>query len=231
MGIGNLPHDLIREAVYANFQPGMDVQLVDTAHASNNERILGDAIASFDNEQRKNIDDGSTANALHRRTRGGGGIVSAEELPPIHVVTKVWYTHLGYERTKLSVHDSLKELQSAHSSSASNTKPRQIYVHMLLHWPRCNDDIPWMHCEEEELGLPQSVKELGTAPHLDKENAWKDSWKALEDLYIEHAPKREGKKSVNEPVIASIGVSNFELEDMKALKDLARIPPHIYQGA
>ena len=32
------------------------------------------------------------------------------------------------------------------------------------------------------------------------------------------------------PYIASIGVSNFRIDDMRQLLDMARVPPHVYQG-
>ena len=76
---------------------------------------------------------------------------------------------------------------------------------MLLHWPRCNDVIPWMNCEAEEEILPQSVRAVSVAPHLDKENSWKGSWKALEDLYTEHSSLRNDKRTTNQAIIASIG--------------------------
>ena len=156
MGIGNLPHESIPQVVNAQLDVG--VRLIDTAHASNNEGILGEAIASFDG-----------GGGVHRNTRGSPTISSHQE---VHVVTKVWYTHLGYERTKMSVQESLQNLQEAIN--------RQIFVHVLIHWPRCNDDIPWMNCEEEENNLPPQVKTAGPPPHLNKYGAFVDSWKALE---------------------------------------------------
>jgi diketogulonate reductase-like aldo/keto reductase len=132
-------------------QPDVDIRLVDTAHASRNEGILAKAIVDSDTSRQAGANN-------NKRTRGSSGN-NIENPPPIHVVTKVWYTHLGYERTKRSVEESLKALQ------AVNT--RQVYVHMLLHWPRCNDDIPWMNCDEEENNLPQYVKDVGPAPHLE----------------------------------------------------------------
>ena len=188
--------------------PSQDIRLIDTAHNSHNEQILGQAVASFDAASRA-------------QTRGGGG--SSDKPPPLHVVTKVWYTHLGYERTKISVRESLDQLAS------KNT--RQVYVHMLLHWPRCNDELEWMNCEEEENNLPQFVKDAGPPPHLDKQNAWKYSWRALEEIYNEHAAERHRSAGVEgKPIIASIGVSNFELDDMKALIEFAHVWPQIYQG-
>ncbi len=198
MGIGNLQHELIHQTVKANLA---GIHLIDTAHNSHNEQILGRAVANFDA-------------AGHAQTREGGG--NNGKPPPLHVVTKVWYTHLGYERTKISVQESLDQLRS--------TSTRQIYVHMLLHWPRCNDDIEWMNCEEEENNLPQYVKDAGPPPHLDKQNAWKDSWRALEEVYTEHSTSDASIR------IATIGVSNFELNDMRELIEFAHIRPHIYQG-
>ena len=158
-GIGNLPHEQIFDVVHAQLKGSSSV-VVDTAHASHNEKILADAIADFDAHGDE-----------HSHTRGGSS--DSEDLPPIHVVTKVWYTMLGHERTKISVEESLNELQVA-----SNT--RQVYVHMLLHWPRCNDDIAWMNCEREENELPKHIKEAGPPPHRNKAKAFLESWIALE---------------------------------------------------
>lgn len=203
MGMGNLQHELIPQVVRANLMPSQDIRLIDTAINSNNEQILGQAIASFDGES-------------HAQTRGG-----SDKPPALHVVTKVWYTHLGYERTKMSVQESLQKL-------AINS--RQVYVHMLLHWPRCNDEIEWMNCEEEENNLPQFVKDTGPPPHL-KADAWKGSWQALEEIYNEHSTERQRSDgAIGKPIIASIGVSNFDLNEMKALFELAHVRPQMYQG-
>lgn len=76
-----------------------------------------------------------------------------------------------------------------------------------------------MDCEEEENELPQHYKDAGPPPHLDKANAWKESWRALEDMY-------------NDPNIplASIGVSNFYMDDLKELLSRARVKPMLLQG-
>lgn len=157
------------------------IRLIDTAHASRNEHLVREGIEKSSSES------------------------------DIHVITKVWYTHLGYQRTKLSVEESLKEL-----TLASNNN--NIQVHILLHWPRCRDEISWMDCEGEEERLPQYVKDLGPPPHLDKDNAHLESWRALEDLYDQ------------DDRIASIGISNFDLRDIKTLVSKSRITPHILQG-
>ena len=154
-GIGNLPHEEIVQVIHNQLDAG--IRLVDTSRASNNEKILAEAIAKYNGQ----------AGALR------GGNTGSD---PLHVVTKIWYTHLGYERTKISIEESLADLQLVSTSSGESSQ-RQIYVHMLLHWPRCNDDIEWMHCQEEERNLPQRIKDAGPPP---QENSFIDSWKALE---------------------------------------------------
>ena len=132
----------------------------------------------------------SNTDAALRDTRG------------LSVVTKVWYTHLGYGRTKLAVEDMLAGLNGC------------CEVTMLIHWPRCRDDIEWMRCEEEERALPQRVKDAGPAP---AEDAWKGSWRALEEFYAAGRLK-------------NIGVSNFELDDLNELLSSCKTVPQIYQG-
>ena len=186
--------------------------------------ILAKAIVNYDNKKLSH-----TSSRKLNKIRSGNKDSSSFNPslpPPIHVVTKIWYTHLGYDRTKIAIREILQELR--------HVTTRQVYIHLLLHWPRCDDSIPWMDCETEEENLPQNVKDAGPPPHLHKDTAWKDSWKALEEVYDEHASKRseamKTKSAVQEPIIASIGVSNFEIEDMKALRQLAVVQPHIYQG-
>jgi diketogulonate reductase-like aldo/keto reductase len=131
----------------------------------------------------------------------------------VHVVTKVPYTHLGYERTKLSVLDSLRELNN-----------RNTRVHILLEWPRCDDKIPWMNCEQDEMKLPHHVKAAGPPPHHNKDFAFLDSWRALEEIYL-----REVSLGPNLATVASIGVANFDLEDLQLLETRTRVLPHIIQ--
>jgi len=71
----------------------------------------------------------------------------------MHVVTKIWYTYLGYERTQLAVRE-IMEIFKYHP---------YINVHLLIHWPRCRDDISWMECEKEEDALPIEVKDADDA--------------------------------------------------------------------
>merc|ERR1712161_16620 len=88
-------------------------------------------------------------------------------------------THLGYERTKLAVRDILNNLKGL------GDKKNVIKVHILLHWPRCYDDVKWMNCEDEEKNLPDRIKNAGPAPHLDPDNAFIESWNALEEFYTD----------------------------------------------
>jgi len=111
------------------------------------------------------------------------------------------------------VRESLANLKAFQSG-------QYVRVHILLHWPRCNNEISWMDCEGEEERLPQHVKDAGPPPHLDPENAWKGSWKAMEELYADDELRQ----------IESIGVSNFGHEDFKALIEECEIVPHIIQG-
>lgn len=49
-------------------------------------------------------------------------------------------------------------------------------------------------------------------------------------MFQQHQHILHTTKGGNSPLIASIGVSNFDLDDMKRLLQTAKIPPHIYQG-
>jgi diketogulonate reductase-like aldo/keto reductase len=183
MGVGNLAYDRI-EPIITKGVYELGYRMIDTAHASQNEEMIRDAIMKLN---------------------GGKG--------EIHVVTKVWYTHLGYNRTRLSVKESAKALKSTNPDV-------EIKMHVLLHWPRCRDDIEWMDCEGEEERLPQYVKDAGPPPHLNPNMAWKHSWRALEEMMVYPS---------DEFPVASIGVSNFEIKDAKSLLDSATFPPEIVQ--
>jgi len=190
LGVENLQHELIMDQISDAMQADKKITLFDTAHASGNEAIVREGIKAGL----------KTSSYVNKRST-------------IHVVTKVWYTHLGYERTKISVKESLQAL-----------KQNNIRVHILVHWPRCNDEISWMNCEEEENNLPEEVKNAGPPPHLNKDTAFLETWRALEDIYLGNVNLGRGL-----PKIESIGVSNFLLEDMKALEERQRIAPQIYQ--
>lgn len=193
VGAGNIPRQriplMINEAMYS-------VRLIDTSKAQSNESLVARAILRWLKAQPKvKVFDPSQH--------------------VIHIVTKIWYTHLGYERTSLSIKESLEDLSSILSSSKNIGY--QVKVHAIIQYPRCYDEIEWMRCQENEQEIDAHTRSVGPDPNLDPENAWKGSWKALEEMY-------------NANLLESIGVSNFKLNDMKALLDMCIIKPHMYQG-
>lgn len=194
IGVGNLAANRIENMIYEGIKSEHRIRLIDTARASRNEKQVAKGIV--------------TGVRRFKKTE------KFEDRVQVHVVTKVWYTHLGYERTKISVKESLEDL-----GDAIKDPNVDLRVHILLHWPRCYDTIPWMDCEKEENALPDYVKKAGPPPHENKKDAWKESWKALEDMYL----------SADYPAIGSIGISNFGLDDMKELLAMAREKPHITQ--
>ncbi len=52
----------------------------------------------------------------------------------------------------------------------------------------------------------------------------------MEEVFDQYNVKRHGGESQRQPIIASIGVSNFELDDMKELMAMAKVKPQVYQG-
>jgi diketogulonate reductase-like aldo/keto reductase len=194
LGVGNMISDVIPPIVAHGMKPDKNIRLIDTSNVSSNEILVAQGIV-----------DGT------RKLLENGEITTKVE---IHVVTKVWYTHLGYNRTMIAAESSINALKDAIDHPNVDLK-----VHLMLHWPRCFMDVSWMNCEEEEEDLPDDVKQAGPPPYLDPKNAWKESWKALEVLY----------KDDSNPV-ASIGVSNFHLNDLEELEQLAQIQPHIIEA-
>lgn len=195
VGVGNAHHAFVGALVADAIQDDKMIRLIDTSHASLNEELVAEGILAGVETIMENRKDGKSKKIQ------------------VHVITKVWYTHLGYERTKLAVEESLAELASAISSDLIDFK-----LHVLLHWPRCSDNIPWMNCGKEESDLPEYVRSTGPDPSNDPDNAWKESWRLLEDMYLS-----------DKYPIASIGVSNFHLDDLEKMDTFARIHPHILQ--
>jgi diketogulonate reductase-like aldo/keto reductase len=181
-----------------------NIRLIDTSNISSNEVLVAQGIVEgaeqlvqkFDNTGKQEIEAMGTTTKVE-----------------VHVVTKVWYTHLGYNRTLLAAKSSLESLKDAIEHPNVDLK-----VHLMIHWPRCYDNIPWMNCEEEEENLPQDVKKAGPPPHQDPNNAWKESWKALEALFQDDS----------NPIV-SIGVSNFHLSELKELESMSKTKPHIVE--
>lgn len=190
IGCGNLHRDDVFHIIRGAPEQLDNIPLmIDTAHKSGNEdKVLEGIIAR---EERL----GPLPSNLKRT---------------YHVVTKVWYTHLGYERTKISVDESLQRLRPPAEHDGFNVK-----VTMLLHWPRCRDDIEWMDCAGEEAALPDSIRDL-PSPEESPRASLLGSWRALEELF-------EAKQ------LDAIGISNFEPSDIATLKEEATVMPHIHQ--
>lgn len=192
LGVGNMVLDVIPAIVSHAVLNDKKTRLIDTSSVSQNEHLVA-----------KGIVEGADYLAK-------SGVDKME----VHVITKVWYTHLGYDRTIVAVKNSIEALKPALEHPNVDLK-----LHVMIHWPRCYDHIPWMHCEEEESILPDEVKKIPPPPHQDKLNAWKGSWKALEALYQDE----------NSPV-SSIGVSNFHVKELEALAELATVKPHLLEA-
>mmetsp|Transcript_28018 Transcript_28018/g.49676 ORF Transcript_28018/g.49676 Transcript_28018/m.49676 type:complete len:464 (+) Transcript_28018:74-1465(+) len=192
LGVGNMIPDVIPAIISHGLRADKNIRLIDTSNVSSNEMLVAQGIVEG-------------AEYLEQ--------VSGEEKAEVHVITKIWYTHLGYNRTLMAAQASLDAL-----TLAINHPNVELKVHVMLHWPRCYDNIPWMNCELEEESLPAYIKNAGPPPHLDKENAWKESWKALETLVADDSNP-----------IASIGVSNFHLSDLEELEGVAKIKPQVVE--
>lgn len=190
LGVGNLQHYMVPFMVAGAVQDDKKTRMFDTSHISDNEHLLASGI-----------------------NQGIDKLESETDVLTIHVVTKVWYTYLGYERTKISIQESFENLKEVSSNPRVDLK-----VHVLLHWPRCYDNVSWMNCEEDEVKMPKAVRSAGPPPHMDKENSWKGSWKALEEAYLG-----------DEFSIESIGVANFHMRELRELQSFAKIEPHILQ--
>ena len=216
LGVGNLHQHLVESMVNQGFNDNLRTRLIDTAHASGNEREVARGITTGIRDLKKELAKKDKKNRNNK--------IDSKQRVQVHVVTKIWYTHLGYERTKLAVDDILESFEEATKDPNVDLK-----LTILLHWPKCYDSIPWMNCEEEEEQLPDRIKNAGPPPHLDKENAWKGSWRALEDAYESHNSASNEKNRNEGSVIASIGISNFSYFDLQTLLETCKITPHLAQ--
>lgn len=155
-----------------------------------------------------------------------------------HIMIKIWHTHLGYERTMLSVRDSLSDILPGTTTKSdvagSSGHHPDVRVHAILQYPRCYDELfaspayinspnlstKYTNCAEEEDALEDSIKRVDddTSPLADRDGAWKRSYRALEELY-------------HRGVIESIGIGDFGPSDLAELFDLATVGPHVYQGS
>lgn len=188
LGVGHSPNKYVGALVSEAVQDNRRIRLVDTASNSENEHLIAEGILA------------------------GAEKLGRNEKLEVHVVTKVWYTHLGYQRTKMSIEKSLQALAPAMKSNKVDLK-----IHLMLNWPRCYDRISATTCAQEEAALDAATKQAGPDPTQDP-NAWKESWKYMEEIYLS-----------GEYPIESIGLSNFQLEDIEQMDSFARIGPHVIQ--
>lgn len=193
MGVGNMNPHVVPAIISHGLRDDKNIRLIDTAHVSQNEFLVA-----------RGIVDGVTKLL---------GTEESKNKVEVHVTTKVWYTHLGYDRTMLAVQDMLSNFKEAIDHPNVDLK-----LHVLLHWPRCYEEIPWMDCTGEEANLPAEVRKAGQAPHLDPNNAWKKSWKALEEVLADRSNP-----------VAGIGVSNFHRKELEELTSFAKITPQIVE--
>jgi len=134
----------------------------------------------------------------------------------VHLVSRISHAHLGYGRTQLALRESFKVLpQQSKLSNPSLSEEMEVKVHFVLDSPRCYGEATYGNCDEENNAVDSHIKQAGPSPHS---NSWKESWQVLENAYI------EGN-------IASIGVSNFNVEELEALFQICKVKPHFYQGS
>jgi diketogulonate reductase-like aldo/keto reductase len=109
----------------------------------------------------------------------------------IFIQSKVWPTHLGYQTTFNTILQSMTALSISFIDS------------YLLHWPRCDASVEWMHCDDT----------------VDPDGTWQASYNALQRAY-------------SEGLVNSIGVSNFNIELLKEIETSENtvIFPHIVQN-
>jgi len=266
LGVGNLPHSkipfLLASALSSSSSSPQsssstkkkkkdsveeeltnDYRLIDTSHTDSAlEVLVGRSLSRLSSEGGNNNDGLILA---------GAGATTRDNDNVYHVMIKIWHTHLGYERTMLSVQDSLSDILPARlsakgkkkkimhhatimgGSTTSTTTTPDVRIHAIIQYPRCYDTLfsspayleshdfsqKFTNCQNEEDALDEATKMAGGAsPLLDKENAWKRSYRALEELY-------------HHGTLESIGISsNFEPDDLTQLFEMATVGPHVYQG-
>jgi len=194
LGVGNLQSNRVENMIYEGLKGENRIRLFDTSQ-----------VAGVDSEIIQGIKSG---------TKRFKEAESIDDRVQVHLVTKIRHTYLGYERTKFAVKSILQTYSPVLKDSNIDFR-----IHFLIHHPRCTKGIDGMDCEKDEDELPGKVKRVGPAPHLGDGDAWKESWRALEDLY----------SSDDYPAISSIGVSNFSVEELDELLGLSRVKPHLVQ--
>jgi diketogulonate reductase-like aldo/keto reductase len=257
IGVGNLPHGRVPYVLAMALDAGsgggggeggrgrggksstgpmMKYRLIDTSHGhtdSTLEVLVGRSLSRI-------LTSSTTSSA---GATGGGNDENV-----YHVMIKVWHTHLGYERTMMSVRNSLSDVvpgrrdgdaspnaaMSGGGGRHTNNNGLDVRVYAILQYPRCHDGIfsstsyvnspnfpiKYDNCADEEDGLDEIVKdasENGISPLMDKDGAWKRSYRALEELY-------------HRGILDGIGVGDFGPSDVYQLFNIANVGPHVYQG-
>ena len=223
----------------------LNYRLIDTSHTDSSlEVLVGRSL-------------GRLTTSSTTASSSGGNInyagIDSDNDDTYHVMIKIWHTHLGYERTMLSIQDSLSDIlpgiEGGKAMAQGNNKVEMplstggaqahhyhhhpnVRIHAILQYPRCYDSIfsspqylsspnfpkKYTNCHtEEDESIDKTTKSAGPSPLLDKEDAWKRSYRALEELY-------------HHGTLESIGIANFGPADLSALFELATVGPHIYQG-
>mmetsp|Transcript_5952 Transcript_5952/g.8754 ORF Transcript_5952/g.8754 Transcript_5952/m.8754 type:complete len:551 (+) Transcript_5952:58-1710(+) len=206
--------DVIDKVIHSNLGGDKKIYLLETSQEDENKHIIAASVKNLHQE-----------NSTNRTT---GTTLSKDAITQdLHIITKVMPTHLGAERTRLAVSHFLENLADVPN----------IRLHILLPAPRnCEGEYELKRCEGEENNLPQNIKNIGSPPHLHKDQAWKDSWRVLEDMVMEQTADQgnmKGKKtkSKSKSIIESIGVVDFSFDHMQTLVTESRIKPAIYQGS
>lgn len=221
LGVGNLPHNRIPFLLATAMdkqQTDLNLEeryhLIDTSHTNPALEVLV----------------GRSLGRLLANDRSGK--------EDYHIIIKVWHTHLGYERTLASVHDSLSDILPGIFSSGASSDPSswkkdpRVKVHAVIQYPRCYDTlfstkyyqsspnfpVKYSNCHEEEEAFAKSFRSSEDPSPLEDKLAWKKSYRALEELY-------------HRGILESIGVSNFGPSDMTDLYEYATIGPHLYMGS
>ena len=221
LGVGNLPHNRVPFLLATAMDPKQiddnlraHYRLVDTSHTNPAlEVLVGRSLGRLLSKE-----------------------IATSKTEDYHVIIKIWHTHLTYERTMASVHDSLSNILPGIFSSGASSDPSswkkdpRVKVHAVIQYPRCyetlfsstyyrtspNFPLKYSNCREEEDAISKSFASSDPNPLEDK-FAWKRSYRALEELY-------------HRGILESIGVSNFGPSDMTALYEYATIGPHVYMG-
>lgn len=251
LGVGNLPHariPYILASALSAFPPSAgkkkkdreeggwtnrsnDYRLIDTSHTTDSalEVLVGRALGR--------LSDAATGEVYH-------------------VMIKIWHTHLGYERTMLSVQDSLSDIlavpglspegekrrtgnigSKAHHRRARNSSAGfpDVRIHAVIQYPRCYDTLFTSPAYLESRNFSQKHSSC-----RDEEDALDEATRTAAGpnysplLDKEHAWLRSYRaleELYHRGTLESLGItSEFEAEDLAALFDAATVGPHVYQG-